>query len=204
VDRGQRGSRCHLRQIGVPRVDTKFVEQHRGILCELLDRQLPADRVDRDQPCSQFAARYRLAKKPACTRLRRAGHRGLLTATRDLPGGGHAELTLRIEDLAALPVDARTVSVAENETTYLAFPPVNDAAVIHGAGHGLSRLAPLARLHERDLIKPVNTDLPMLTEPEANLYRDLIEDRYGQQLRLEQERLRFSAVQAAIERLSHT
>jgi hypothetical protein len=96
------------------------------------------------------------------------------------------------------------VFVAENETTYLAFPPVNDAVVIHGAGHGLSRLAPLAWLHERDLIKPVNTDLPMLTEPESNLYRDLIEDRCGQQLRLEQERVRFSAVQAAIERLSHT
>jgi hypothetical protein len=239
------GPAVYLRQIDVPRVDTKFVEQHRGILCELLDRQLPAERVDRDQPCSQFAARYRLAKKPAYVRLRRADNIGLLTATRDVPGGGPAELTLRTEDLAVLPVDARTVFVVENETTYLAFPPVNDAVVIHGAGYGLSRLAPLTWLHERDLIywgdvdthgfaildqlrsafpharsmlmdaptfvaheshwthepKPVNTDLPMLTEPEANLYRDLIEDRYGQRLRLEQERVQFSAVQAAIQQL---
>jgi hypothetical protein len=46
----------------------------------------------------------------------------------------------------------------------------------------------------------VNTGLPMLTEPAANLYRDLIEDRHGQRLRLEQERVQFSAIQAAIER----
>jgi hypothetical protein len=50
--------------------------------------------------------------------------------------------------------------------------------------------------------KPVSTDLPMLTEPEANLYRDLLEDRYGQRLRLEQERVQFSAVQIAIKRVA--
>jgi hypothetical protein len=55
-------------------------------------------------------------------RLRRAGHIGLLAATRGLSGGGPAELTLRTEGLAVLPVDARTVLIVENETTHLAFP----------------------------------------------------------------------------------
>jgi len=47
----------------------------------------------------------------------------------------------------------------------------------------------------------VNTDLQMLTESEAMLYRDLIEDRYGQRLRLAQERVQFLAMQAAIDML---
>ena len=46
--------------------------------------------------------------------------------------------------------------------------------------------------------KPTNQPLPHLTEPEAALYRDLIEDRYGHQVRLEQERVRFSLVRQAL------
>ena len=37
-----------------------------------------------------------------------------------------------------------------------------------------------------------------LTEAEQALYRDLIEDRFGPSVRLEQERIRFSAVRRAI------
>jgi hypothetical protein len=46
--------------------------------------------------------------------------------------------------------------------------------------------------------KPTNQPLPHLTEPETALYRDLIEDRYGHQVRLEQERVRFSLVRQAL------
>jgi hypothetical protein len=46
--------------------------------------------------------------------------------------------------------------------------------------------------------QPTNQPLPHLTEPEAALYRDLIEDRYGHKVRLEQERVRFSLVQRAL------
>jgi hypothetical protein len=45
---------------------------------------------------------------------------------------------------------------------------------------------------------PVNAVLDRLTPDEAALYRDLVEGRYREQLRLEQERLRFSAVRAAM------
>ena len=45
---------------------------------------------------------------------------------------------------------------------------------------------------------PTAQQLPHLTEPESELYRDLVEDRYGHHVRLEQERVRFSAVTAAL------
>lgn len=46
--------------------------------------------------------------------------------------------------------------------------------------------------------KPSAEPLPLLTEPESELYRDLVEDRYGHHVRLEQERVRFSRVAAAL------
>jgi hypothetical protein len=45
---------------------------------------------------------------------------------------------------------------------------------------------------------PTNAPLPLLTPHEAELYRDLIEDRYGTAIRLEQERVRFSLVRRAL------
>ncbi len=46
--------------------------------------------------------------------------------------------------------------------------------------------------------KPTNRPLPHLSGPEGALYRDLIEDRYGRGVRLEQERVRFSLLRRAI------
>lgn len=48
---------------------------------------------------------------------------------------------------------------------------------------------------------PTNTALPHLTDTETALYRDLVEDRYGHHVRLEQERVRFSLLEAALRQL---
>ena len=40
--------------------------------------------------------------------------------------------------------------------------------------------------------------LEHLTDAERSLYRDLVEDRYGPSIRLEQERIRFSLVRRAL------
>ena len=49
-------------------------------------------------------------------------------------------------------VPASSVYVVENEITYLAFPPADDAAVLLGGGYALSGLSPLTWLQDRDLI----------------------------------------------------
>ena len=51
---------------------------------------------------------------------------------------------------------------------------------------------------------PTDAELEGLTPEEAELYRDLIEDRYGPSVRLEQERIRFSTVRNALEPWLHT
>lgn len=56
--------------------------------------------------------------------------------------------------------------------------------------------------HREQLViepSPTDADSGYLTPDEEALYRDLIEDRYGRSVRLEQERIRFSAVRSALE-----
>jgi hypothetical protein len=49
---------------------------------------------------------------------------------------------------------------------------------------------------------PVNANLPGLTGEEAALYRDLVEDTFGTAVRLEQERIRYPLLEAAIRRIA--
>lgn len=46
--------------------------------------------------------------------------------------------------------------------------------------------------------QPTSASLPLLTHAEQIVYRDLVEDRYGSSVRLEQESIRFSAIRAAL------
>jgi hypothetical protein len=221
----------YLRQIDVPGVDTKFIEGHRGILSALLDRQLPAQRVDHTRPPSDFAGRYQFQSKPDYVRFRWLGHRN-----------GYTEMTVQAGELADTPPDCYTIFVVENEITYLAFPPPEGSVVIFGGGYALPRLNRLTWLADKDLTywgdidthgfailnqlrrrypharsilmdrptllaheahwtqesKPVNAHLPLLTSDEAALYTDLVEGVLGDAVRLEQERVRFCAIERAL------
>lgn len=122
----------YLRQVDVPGVDTKFIERHRGILAELLDRQLEAERIHPVHPPSDFAARYGFLDKPKYVRIR------------SLDGPIHpfdqfTELTMRVEELARVAPDIASVYIVENEITYLAFPPAPDSLVIFAVDTGWVR-----------------------------------------------------------------
>lgn len=223
----------YVRQIDVPGVDTKFIEQHRTVLAQLLDRQLAPERIDPAQPPARFAERYRFRTKPTYVRLR--------ALARPIPAalGPFSEVTVRVEELANTPLDVARVLVVENETTYLALPSMPGTVAVFGGGYAVRALAPLTWLHGRELIywgdidthgfvildrlrqvfphttstlmdsetllrhrahwgreaAPVTTELAHLTPTESQLYRDLVANRYAPALRLEQERIRFSAVE---------
>jgi len=223
----------YLRQIDVPGVDTKFIEGHRKILAALLDQQLPEHRVDASHPPSEFASRFRFRNKPSYVRFRWLDHHE-----------GFSELWVRIDELAANPLQVSTVFVVENEVTYLAFPPVEDSIVILGGGYALPQLEPLSWLSGRELVywgdidthgfvilnrlrskfghvrsmlmdratllaheeqwvdedSPVNSFLDLLHPDEAALYHDLVEDALGNSVRLEQERVSYSAIERATRR----
>lgn len=225
------GAGVYLRQVDVPGVDTKFIEQRRGVLSALLVRTLPPGRVDRAAPAADLARRFGLRGKPDSVRFR----------SFDPADGPYSELAVRVEELARIPFAARSVVVVENEVSYLAFPQVAGVAVVLGDGYAVSRLAALPWLAERDVVYwgdldthgfraldrlrrfvptarsmlmdkgtllahrshwsrepvPVTDHLPLLTPDEQTTYQLLLRHEHGERVRLEQERIRFSAVERA-------
>ncbi|MEV4732019.1 Wadjet anti-phage system protein JetD domain-containing protein [Saccharopolyspora sp. NPDC049426] len=221
----------YLREVDVPGVDTKFVEGNRKILAELLDRLLPRDRISQEHPVSDFARRYRFRDKPTYVRFRHLG-----------PVRGFSEMSVRLDELAENPPAARTVFIVENEVSYLALPPTEDAIAIFGGGYSSSALRRLHWLSDRALVywgdvdthgyailnrvrssfahtrsvlmnrdtllshrahwvhepSPTQEALDHLTPAEAEVYADLVENSLGKAVRLEQERISFAAVTAAI------
>jgi hypothetical protein len=126
-------SGLYLRQVDVPGVDTKFIGQHRGVLTELLDLQLPPERVN--AAGEGFEDRYGFLRKPGYVRFRCCSRIA-----------GFSEMAVRADELTAPPTGTSRVFIVENEITYLAFPLPADAIVILGGGYAVGLLEPLTWL----------------------------------------------------------
>jgi len=58
-----------------------------------------------------------------------------------MPGLACPDVTLDADSFSRLELAVQRVFITENETNFLAFPPVRDAIVIFGAGYGWDALA---------------------------------------------------------------
>jgi len=231
----------YLRQVDVPGVHTKFIEAHRSVLAEMLDLVLPDGVIASEHTgVTRFAARYGFLDKPTAIRFRLLDER-----IASLPGTLYPDITLDAENFSRLDLPLRQVFITENETNFLAFPPIRDALVIFGAGYGWAALARAqwlaactlrywgdidthgfaildqlrgrfahvaSFLMDRDTLMaheaqwgeesdPVAHDLPRLTAIERALFDELRDNRIRRHLRLEQERIGFGYVHAAVRRL---
>jgi len=127
----------YLRQIDIPGVHSKFIETHRDVLSQWLDRILPPAAVDTAATgVSGFARRYGLRDKPLRIRLRLLDPLQVL-----LPALGDADLTLDAASLVRLAPGVSRVFITENEINFLAFPRLPDSLLIFGAGYGFEVLA---------------------------------------------------------------
>lgn len=125
----------YLRQVDIPGVHSKFIEAHRGVLMELLDRVLPSEAIDQTAcGVSQFARRYGFRDKPVRIRFR------VLDPEHSLFGLAQ-DITLDAESFAQLDPPVARVFITENEINFLAFPRVKNSLVIFGAGYGFEMLA---------------------------------------------------------------
>jgi hypothetical protein len=132
----------YLRQVDIPGVDSKFIEAHRGVLSQWLDRVLPPEAVDGGaRGAGAFARRYGFRSKPERVRLRALDPQHALLA-----GLGDADLTLDTVSFARLDPGVSQVFITENEVNFLAFPQVKDSLVVFGAGYGFGALADAAWL----------------------------------------------------------
>ncbi|HEX5018255.1 MAG TPA: Wadjet anti-phage system protein JetD domain-containing protein [Actinomycetes bacterium] len=227
----------HVRQIDLPGVHTKFVEEHRQLLAALLECVLQPEAIDTTARTTDIARRFRFLLKPRLVRFRTLDPQWRLTAF-DVDG----QYLLTAADFGRVPPPGRVV-ITENEINFLALPPLPDAIAVFGAGSGLEHLADAPWLtscpvyywgdidthgfwildqlravvpHAASLLmdrhtlmehrelwgteqSPHRRDLDRLTTDERDIYDDLRDNRIGPKIRLEQERIRFSAVQRALQ-----
>jgi hypothetical protein len=224
--------RIYLRQVDLPGIHSKFIEDHRNVLSELLDHCLPAEAIDLSaRGASQFERRFGFLDKPVRVRLRVLDPRQALLAS-----STDQDVTITGDTFARLSPSASRVFFTENEINFLAFPLMSDSLVIFGSGYGFDVLTGAGWLHQREIYywgdidthgfaildqlraqfahvqsflmdrstllahknlwvgeqKPSGRELSRLNADEKSLYDDLLHDRLGRRVRLEQERVGFS------------
>ncbi len=135
----------YLRQIDLPGVHSKFIEQYKGTLSELFDLALPAETINSEaRGIGLFERRYGFREKPATVRFR------LLDASPALPQG-LSDLSLIDAEFARFDPGVSRVFITENEIDFLAFPHLPDSLVIFGAGYGFDALGQARWLHDKSI-----------------------------------------------------
>ena len=125
----------YIRQLDLPGVHTKLVEQHRKLITAMLNTVLPADAVDYTARPGDFARRFGFRSKPRLVRFR------FLDPSQRLTGfDTDGDYQLTAADFGRMPCP-RQVFLTENEVNYLAFPSLPGSVVVFGAGSGLEHLA---------------------------------------------------------------
>jgi hypothetical protein len=137
---------CYLRQLDIAGVDTKFIEAHKGLLSELLNKILPETAYNADitgLSNSGFERRYGLRYDEPTCRFR------ILDARLALHG--LTDLSLTVTEFKSLELAVKTVFIVENKITGLAFPDFPDAIVIFGLGYAVDLLADIKCLQTAKL-----------------------------------------------------
>lgn len=228
----------YLRELLIPGVDSKFIEQHRGLIAELLDKALPPECIEFEVTGLArhgFERRYGLKYDQPMIRFR------LLDAEFAKAYGGLDDLTIPLERFIALDPPVKRVFITENKINGLSFPCLQDSMIIFGLGYGISSLKAVDWLRQREIhywgdidthgfailsqlrgyfpqvnsllmdcktletfthawgreesAKRTTAELEHLDAQEQACYRQLRDNRLGENLRLEQERIPFDWLQ---------
>jgi hypothetical protein len=121
------------------------------VLAEVIDLAAPACIVDPGASgLSGFARRYGFSEKPERVRFRVLDEslqflsgvtlKGVTLPGVPSPGVQGQDIELDARTFASLEVGVSRVFITENEVNFLAFPQVQNAMVIFGAGYGFSAL----------------------------------------------------------------
>lgn len=138
------GANIYLRQIDASGVDTKFIEQHRGLMGDLLDRVLLPERIDeRYSGAKNFEQRYGFKRKPLQVRFR--------FLDRKFSIQGLSDVAITSEEFAQIAVSIKRVFVTENEINFLSFPDVADGLMLFGGGYGFEHLTQADWLRQTEI-----------------------------------------------------
>ncbi|MCH8495627.1 MAG: DUF2220 family protein [Balneolales bacterium] len=131
----------YIREMPIP-VHTKFIEQHKGVLRQLLDWLLPADRLVSD--ANNFEQRFGLKTSPAMVRFRRLD-------ANCWPYSEYSEMIVPLNEFASNTQTCKRVFFVENLMNYLTFPEVASSVVIWSKGFAIEAFKQVSWLHEKEL-----------------------------------------------------
>lgn len=226
---------CYLRELPISGIDTKFIEQHKAILRELLDELLPDDAIDWEVQGLQhhgFERRYGFKYSEPLIRFRVLDNSVLERGLRDI--------SVPLSEFRKLNLACTDVIITENKINGLSFPQVDSAIIIFGLGYGIQSLSGISWLKDKNIYywgdidthgfsilsqcrsyypqvkslfmdsitlkqfhhmaveesddKRCIAELAYLNEKEQALYQSLYKHEYGNNLRIEQERIDFNYV----------
>lgn len=132
----------YIRQIDLPDIDSKFIEQHTTQLTVLLDALLPPSAIECE--AKKFEQRYGLRYDQHLIRFR------LLDPAIAL--AGLTDLTLPLEDFCSLKLDVDCVYITENKVNGLAFPATPKSMVIFSLGYSIGSLTQADWLKTRRIV----------------------------------------------------
>lgn len=134
-----------VRLLPIDGVDTKFIEQYNGVLCQLLDLILPQAAIDTRH--KTLSKRYGLPEQAPLIEC--AWNDPTLVAQY----GGFNRLAFPVDQLVQIPLTASRILVVENRNSMLQVlhHPFADGMVIFGGGYGVSLLKDCQWLQQKDL-----------------------------------------------------
>lgn len=134
-----------VRLLPIKGVDTKFIEQYNGVLCQLLDVIQPQEAIDTTQ--KNLSKRYGLPEQAPLIEC--AWNDPTLVAQY----GGFNRLAFPADQLGQIPLGASHILVVENRNSMLQVlqQPFADGIVIFGGGFGVSLLKSCQWLEQKAL-----------------------------------------------------
>lgn len=136
----------YARELGIPGVDSKFIEVSRSVLADCLDRLLPAEAIDRTVNGlgdHGFERRYGLRFEEPQVRFR------WLDLSRAF--GGLSDATVPLSQLAAYAPPCDQVLITENKINFLTLPQHADTLALFGGGYAIDLLRAIPWLADRPL-----------------------------------------------------
>ncbi|MCL2659472.1 MAG: DUF2220 family protein [Acidobacteriaceae bacterium] len=134
---------CFARQLSIP-VGTKFIEEHKGILDELL-KEVLGDRVNTNGV--SFEERFYLRTETPQVRFR-----FLDEALQDHTGWPVVDCSIYVEDFASMRWNIPRVLIVENKAVFLSLPNTPDTLAILGSGKAAVSLSSCKWIEDSDVV----------------------------------------------------
>lgn len=125
----------YLRELDIEGLDTKFIEQHKSILRELLDIVLPEDAVVETKSSGRYGFEKRFGLKHDLPLIRFR----LLDSSLS-KSFGMSDISIPVTEFNRLDISCRNIFITENKMNGLSFPELPRSMVIFGLGYGIQCL----------------------------------------------------------------